>query len=340
MRASEAAGAGYGALGMTAVGGSLAVSTALVGYPVAPAQAVRYLVAAGLLALVARARRLPVPRPTAREYGRLALLAATGMAGFNACVVLALRSAEPAAVGVVVGAAPLLIAVVAPLVAGRAPRPAVLAAAALVVAGIALVEGGGRTSPAGTLFAAGALVGEVAFTLLAAPLLPRLGPVGVSLHACLLAGGMLAAGAPVVAAVAGTAVLPRPTAAVVAAAGYLALAVTAFAFLAWYTCVGRLGAERAGLLIGLMPVAALAAGVALGQTAPTPLAVTGVGLVGLGVATGLARPPAAGTPGARPAGSPAGRPDASGSSRPVTPGPDTIRTVDDLRRTGRLLSGA
>jgi drug/metabolite transporter (DMT)-like permease len=338
MRVWEAAGAGYGALGMTAVGTSLAVSTALVGYPVAPAQSVRYLLAAGLLALVARCRRLPLHRPTVREYGRLALLAATGMAGFNACVVLALRSAEPAAVGVVVGAAPLVIVVVAALAAGRPPQPATVLAAALVVAGIALVEGGGRTSPAGALLAAGALVGEVAFTLLAAPLLPRLGPVGVSVHACLLAAAMLAAGTPLAAALAGTAVLPRPTAAEVAATGYLVVAVTAFAFLAWYTCVGRLGAERAGLLIGLMPVAALAASLAAGRAAPTWPAVTGVALVGLGVAAGLTRP-AGRAPGRRP-GSPPPRgvpPGAGGSCRAGSP--DARDPVDEMRRTGRLLSG-
>jgi drug/metabolite transporter (DMT)-like permease len=314
MRGTELAGAAGGALGMAAVGASLAFSTALVGYPVAPAQAARYLVGAGLLLLIARWRRIPIRRPTAAETVRLALLAATGLAGFNACVLLALGHAEPAALGVVVGAAPLVLAVAPPLSAGRLPRPGLVLAAALVVVGIGLVEGGGRTSPLGLLFAAGALAGEVAFTLLAAPLLPRLGPAGVSVHSCLLAAAMLAAGTPVVAAVRGEPVLPRPSWPEVAAAGYLAVVVTAVAFLCWYTCLARLGAERAGLLVGVMPVSALGASLAIGQTALAWPGATGVALVALGVAAGLSigTPAPAGTTGT---GETAGHP-----ASPIAPG--------------------
>jgi drug/metabolite transporter (DMT)-like permease len=300
---------------MTSVGASVAISTALVDYPVAPAQGARYLVGALLLLLLARVRRIPVRRPTWRETIRLALLAATGLAGFNACVVLALREAEPAAVGVVIGAAPLAIAVAAPLAAGRRPRPGLVLAATAVVAGIALVEGGGRTSVSSLLLAAGALAGEVAFTLLAAPLLPRLGPIGVSVHTCALAVPMLAAATLIGAVSTGTPLLPRPTAAEVAAVGYLALVVTAFAFVAWYTCLARLGSERTGLLVGLMPVGALATSLALGQTAATWPAATGVALVGIGVAAGLTRP-GAGT---------ASLPDA-----PAPPGTPARRATLDL----------
>jgi drug/metabolite transporter (DMT)-like permease len=127
----------------------------------------------------------------------------------------------------------------------------------------------------------------VAFTLLAAPLLPRLGPLGVSVHSCLLAAAMLAIGAPVVAAISGGPVLPAPSRAEIAAVSYLAVVVTAVAFLGWYTCVARLGTERAGLLVGLMPVSALATSLATGQAALAWPAAAGVTLVGLGVAAGL-----------------------------------------------------
>ena len=40
------------------------------------------------------------------------------------------------------------------------------------------------------------------------------------------------------------------------AVGYLAVAVTAAAFVLWYSSVRRLGASRAGLLTGVAPVAA------------------------------------------------------------------------------------
>jgi drug/metabolite transporter (DMT)-like permease len=120
---------------------------------------------------------------------------------------------------------------------------------------------------------------------------------------------MLAAGTPVVAAIGGGPMLAAPSRAEVAAAGYLAVVVTAVAFLCWYTCVARLGAERAGLLVGLMPVSALVTSLAAGQAAPSWPAAAGVTLVGLGVTAGLTarRPtPPAGRPGGQPEEVPAG----------------------------------
>jgi drug/metabolite transporter (DMT)-like permease len=268
---------------MTIVGGSFAVSDALVGAPLAAAQVPRYLLGAALLLLWARWRRIPVPRPTGPETLRLALLAATGLTGFNVCVVLALGHAEPAALGVVVGIAPLLLTVL-PL--GRRPQARLLVAATVVLAGVALVEGGGRTDAVGVLLCAGALAGEVGFTLLAVPLLPRLGAVAVSVHSCVLAAVQFTVLAPLLAAATGTPVLRAPTAAEAGAVAFLAVAVTAVAFVLWYGAVVRLGSDRAGLLIGIMPVSALLTGLALGIGA-TPLAAAGAALVGIGVAAGL-----------------------------------------------------
>jgi len=289
---------------MSTVGGSFAVSDLLVGYPVAPAQAARYLLGAAVLVAWARWREIPLRRPTRRQSGRLALLAATGLTGFNVCVVLGLSHAEPAAVSVVVGTTPLVLAVLPPLLSGRRPQPRLVGAAAVVLVGVAFVEGSGTTSLVGLLFCLGALGGEVAFTLLAVPLLPRLGPVAVSVHTCLIAAGQLVLVAPLLAAATSTPVVRVPTAAEASATVFLALAVTAVAFVAWYTAVGRLGSERAGLLAGLMPVAALVAGLGLGTDGATVATVTGAVLVGAGVASGLtggriaAVSSARGTPGA------------------------------------------
>ena len=63
--------------------------------------------------------------------------------------------------------------------------------------------------------------------------------------------------------------------------------MTAVAFVLWYTCVGRLGAARAGLLTGVAPVAAAAAGVALGGPMPRPLVWLGIGVVAAGLSAGL-----------------------------------------------------
>ena len=279
---------GWGVLAMGIVGGSFAVSDLLVDYPVAPAQAARYLLGAAMLLAWARWRGISLRRPTRWESGRLVLLAAAGLTGFNVCVILGLSHAEPAAIGVVVGTTPLALAILAPLLAGRRPQARLVAAAAVVLVGVALVEGAGTTSLVGLLFSLGALAGEVAFTLLAVPLLPRLGAVTVSIYCCLLATGQMILVAPALAAATGTPVVRVPTAAEVAATVFLAVAVTAVGFVAWYTAVGRLGSERAGLLAGLMPVAALGAGLALGTGGATAATVAGAVLVGAGVASGLA----------------------------------------------------
>jgi drug/metabolite transporter (DMT)-like permease len=76
------------------------------------------------------------------------------------------------------------------------------------------------------------------------------------------------------------------------AVAYLAVGVTAVAFVLWYSCVRRIGAALAGLLTGVAPVAAALSGVALGGAAPRPLVWLGIAIVGSGLAVGL-RPPAA-----------------------------------------------
>ncbi|MGW6845900.1 hypothetical protein [Streptomyces sp. NPDC054958] len=50
-----------------------------------------------------------------------------------------------------------------------------------------------------------------------------------------------------------------------AAAGYLAVTVTAVAFLLWYRTAAAVGAGRAGPLTGVAPVAAAGAGVLTGS---------------------------------------------------------------------------
>src|ERR1700680_4023081 len=71
------------------------------------------------------------------------------------------------------------------------------------------------------------------------------------------------------------------------AVGYLAVAVTAVAFVMWYSSVGRLGASRAGLLTGVAPVAAAAGGVLLGGPGPRPLVWAGLAVVAAGLTLGL-----------------------------------------------------
>lgn len=73
----------------------------------------------------------------------------------------------------------------------------------------------------------------------------------------------------------------------VPAIGYLAVGVTAIAFILWYTCVRGLGTGRAGLLTGVAPVAAAVIGIPLTGAVPGVAVWCGVGLIACGLAVGL-----------------------------------------------------
>jgi drug/metabolite transporter (DMT)-like permease len=223
-------------------------------------------------------------RLTGRDVARLVAVAATGLAGFNVCLLEALRRADPAVVGVVVGGTPLLLALGGALLARRCPATRLVAAALLVVAGAALVEGAGQASIAGLLWAVGALLGEAGFSIFAAPLLPKLGPLRLSAAVCALAVPMLVAGG---LAADGPGWLQMPSTPEALALGYLATAVTTGAFLAWYSGLAGLGVERAGVLIGLMPIATLATAAAADGLLPEPAQLAGVLVVAVGLALGL-----------------------------------------------------
>ena len=281
---SAAAGMLAGASAMTFVGGSVAVSAVLYGSPLLTAQALRYTAACLLLLGAARlaGQRLTLPRRG--EWAWLLGVAVTGLVLFNLALVQGSRHAEPAVLGVAVACVPLVLAVVAPLMDGGRPRPLVLAAALVVTCGAALVQGVGRSDVVGLAWAVVVVACEAAFTLLAVPVLRRHGPWGVSVHATWLAAAIFAV---LGVAAEGPAAAARLTAGDGLAVAYLAVAVTAVAFVLWYSSVRRLGAALAGLLTGVAPVAAAATGVALGGPAPEPLVWLGVAVVASGLALGL-----------------------------------------------------
>ena len=273
-----------GAVAMVFVGGSVAVSGELQGAPVLTAQALRYTAACLLLLVAARltGRRLSLPRGA--EWCWLLGVAVTGLVVFNLALVEGAEHAEPAVLGVAVASVPLVLAVAGPLADGRRPRPVVLSAALLVTGGAALVQGVGRSSAVGLAWAAVVLACEVGFTLLAVPVLRRHGPWGVSVHATWIAAVAFAVlGLPAE----GASAVLRLGAPDLLAVAYLAVGVTAVAFVLWYSCVRRLGAGLAGLLTGVAPAAAAATGVALGQPAPGPAVWLGIAVVASGLALGL-----------------------------------------------------
>jgi drug/metabolite transporter (DMT)-like permease len=245
----------------------------------------RYGLSAVLFLVIAKVKRLPLIRPRAREVLLLVALAATGLVFFNVFVITATRHAHPATVGTIIGAVPILLALVGPTLSRRRPSRRVVAAAIVVVAGTAITSGLGTADATGILLSAGALICEACFTLLAIPLLTRLGPVRVSGYTSATAVPMLLLTAVLTDP---TQVLRTPTPAELAGFLYLAIIVGGVAFLLWYGAMPQLGADRAGLFAGLVPIGSIAASTILGLGRPTPGELIGASIVVTGLLTGLA----------------------------------------------------
>jgi drug/metabolite transporter (DMT)-like permease len=278
----------------TLVGGSAPASSLLTGYPVLGGQAVRYALAAAFLVLWARLRHRRLPRPTSADSLWLSMLAAFGLSGCSVAQIEATRLEDPAVVGVVIGAAPVLIAGLAPAVTRRRPPGRVLIAAGIVVAGSGATQLGGDGHAAGlpgTMATIAALAGVAATSLLARPVLPRLGAVAVSAYACAVASAQLVLLAIGLHLTRGTPILAVPTATQAAALAYLTVVVTAIVFLTWYSAVEKLGVERAGLFNGVIPVATLAAVGAIGTGTVSGLQAAGAAAVAGGILVGLTGPP-------------------------------------------------
>jgi drug/metabolite transporter (DMT)-like permease len=281
-RESTGGGVPLGASAMALVGGSVAVSGIVTPAVMFTAGAIRYALACLLLIGYARLTGRRVPRPRGGEWLWLTGIAATGLVLFNVALVEGSRHAEPAVLGVAVASVPPVLAVAGPLLAGASPRRPVVIAAVVVSCGAALVDGLGRSDGLGIVFALIVFGCEAAFTLLAVPVLGRLGPVGVSAHTAWIASVLYA-----VLAAAGRQSVTRLTAHQWAAVAFLAAGVTAVAFVCWYSAVSRLGPARAGLLAGITPVSAALTGTLLGAPAPGPAVWAGIAVVGLGLALGL-----------------------------------------------------
>ncbi|WP_030853567.1 EamA family transporter [Streptomyces sp. NRRL S-475] len=281
MNATTTRGALLAALACVLVGGSFTANSILGAYPYAGGQFLRYGLACLLLLPAAgkgAAGRLRALTP--RQWGRLAVLAAVG---FNLAVLAAERTAEPAVPGVFVGCAPVVVAVLVPLLDGRGPQRTVLYGALLVAVGAFTVQGWGRTDGAGIAFSACALAGEVGFAVLAVPLLRPLGPRQLSAAVCAVAA--LESAAIGLTADRG-AWLRRPDGVETAALLWQAVVVTVVGFVCWYMGMQRIGAERATLFSGLIPVAAACTAPLVGTGSYGLPQAVGSALVGLGVALG------------------------------------------------------
>ncbi|OXZ01576.1 hypothetical protein BEH93_30255 [Streptomyces sp. 2R] len=355
MNANSLRGALLAAFACVLVGASFTANSVLGDYPYVGGQALRYGLAALLLAAVLRRGTGPVATPLRalswRQWMRLGLLAAVGMVGFNLAVLAAERTAEPAVPGVFVGCAPIVVGVLAPMLASRRPSRVTLYAAGLVAAGAFTVQGWGRTDLAGILWSAGALAGEVGFAVLAVPVLRPLGPKLLAATVCAIAAVQSALLGLVMD---GAAFLRVPTPAETTALLWQAVVVTVIGFVCWYIGLQRIGAERATLFSGLIPVSAALTAPLVGAGTYGMAQGAGSLLVGVGVALGSGVLRRGGPAGTRPAPSAAGveddarhqggvvvHRDVPATGQPHEPGPgDHLLGADTLPAQQDAVAGA
>jgi drug/metabolite transporter (DMT)-like permease len=260
------------------VGGSVPITGLLDGYPILAGQAIRYGIAAVALLIWLRGR---LPMPSARDIPGLIGMVGAGMLGFNAAILLAQRYATPGFVAAMLGGSPLVLAILVPALRGRRPNARALIGAILVVLGVAVLTGGGSWHGPGLALALLVLVCEVIFTLAGIGVTRRLGATAASTWACI---GAAVGGALITT---GKSEWVLPTLQEFAALVVLGTLVTAVAFVLWYTGVSVLGADRAGVLIGLMPLSGLGVAVIVGAQSLTITALIGAVVVALGCAAGL-----------------------------------------------------
>jgi drug/metabolite transporter (DMT)-like permease len=269
---------------MAMVGGAVTASGFLTGYPTFSAQAVRYSAAALLLYACARLIGWgDLRRPIGREWWWLTASATAGLSGYNLAVLRAIEHAEPALVGSFVAGVPLVLALAAPIASGRRVPFGVVAAALVVVLGALIIQGGGRGDATAVGFSLAALAGEAAFTLLAVPVLGRLGALSVATHTSWIAAVQFL----VLAVVLDRGdTFVRPSLAVVMAVAFLVVASSG-AFVLWFLAVDSIGGAVAGLAGGIIPIVAALSGLALGLTTVDAGVALGTILVAAGVALGL-----------------------------------------------------
>jgi drug/metabolite transporter (DMT)-like permease len=212
----------------------------------------RFAVAAPLLALVARGRLRAALTPG---------IALAGALGYGGVILLQNAGIERTSVShaaLIVGAVPVLVALIAAGLGRAAARPAAWAGYAIAIAGLAVVAGGGGSgaTTAGDLLVLVSVAGSAGYIVAQPRLLAGQDPAAVT--AVQLAAGALAV-LPAALIAEGAPPLPQAGAPLAAWAG-LALAGTALPF--WLFAFGqaRVHAELAGAFVNLEPLVGAAAG--------------------------------------------------------------------------------
>jgi drug/metabolite transporter (DMT)-like permease len=223
-----------------------------------------------------------------RDVVRVVAASVAGVAGYNVPVAYGSQWVPAGIAGLLIATEPIWIVLISILVQGEAWSPRLLAGLALAGTGVGLLLGPARLpTVAGRSFVVGAgllLLGAVmwaVYTILIAPLSRRHGAL-----TCAAVTGVIGV-LPLLgfwdAQVAAT--VARLDARGWSVVAFLAVVSTMVAVALWNFGLGRLGSQRAGLFLYLIPLVSVAGGALLLGERVTPTILAGGALVVAGVAT-------------------------------------------------------
>lgn len=241
--------------------------------------ALRYVIASGLVYLVLRSRG-PLRRPHRGDVPRIVLLGLVGNTLYQMAFILGLNGTRAGNASLMLALVPVFVLVFGWRRDGR-PSSKAWVGAVLSVVGVAAVSGStlrldGSSTLVGDLTMVGAALVWAIYTVEARPLIERYGSIQTTAWTLWVgAVGIFLIGTPS---------LARQDFAAVDLAGWGGLAFSALfsiglAYLIWYRGVERLGGTRTAVFSNFTPVVALATGALwLGETL-TALSIAGASMV-------------------------------------------------------------
>jgi len=226
--------------------------------PVFTSSAMRFVVAAAILVVLAYAREGGLPRLDGRRFATMLALAFSGVFVFNVCFFAGLERVAAGRGALIMAINPAITALGAWLVFGERMSRLRMGGIALAVAGVVIVITHGDLGAIahgavglGELLLVFSVLGWVAYTLAGRVVLRGMSPLGATTWASLLGTIMLVA----------CAVFERPWAAIAAlspsawgSVAYLGALGTVVAFLWFYQGVQGIGPARAAVFISFVPV--------------------------------------------------------------------------------------
>lgn len=254
----------------------------------APLAAVRFAIAAVVLAAVLLLRRKPLPGR--RDLFRFALCGAVGILAYNLLLNSGQTTVSPGAASFIVNIQPVLAAIIAAYALKERLRPLAWAGMVVSLGGVALIaadQPGGLAFGSGALLVLGAAVCSASYFVLQRPLAQKYGPLTAATLAILFGALWLSPWLPQGVAEARRLDGPGWTAVLFLALG---AGVAGYAF--WMRALAALGAAQATLLLyGVAPVALAISAMLTGER-PSTAVLLGGALCLAGVAVSNLRPPA------------------------------------------------